>query len=451
MAFVKKHGIYLKRHHGPLQTMDLVTVGWIHKLHPTFASLQNLRTEIFTKVYEALFESFTPQTRATLNIANNKSLPEFFLATSRIHGEYENAPINSNVIILQAERSQSALVRSLLEASFTKDKSVQYIPLSLKYENPSLHGQILSHQNQYLENRRNIAIAGLSVITMDFRNPGNEPKDDTPPFWNQFLDSPGILRVDSCKRTFDIGKWNLSTTEDKYVEATQWIDDHISGLFNRLPGDIKETCQYQEFPAPCRIANTPNSNQRKSTTRKSSPSSYASHLADQWGTTPNVAVVTRSAWRPPPKTIDISYDLTEAEFPLMQKKNEGDTKSTASMTNVSTITEQMIKEAIEGETEKMQAESAKAAAVIEARFQKIDDSLQLLATQLVRDIFSQLTGANSPFVTASQLDQKLDRLSKQIKQLSNGSPPCSVGSPILGNRPGPTVPAFILAPNIQWM
>jgi hypothetical protein len=92
------------------------------------------------------------------------------------------------------------------------------------------------------------------------------------------------------------------------------------------------------------------------------------------------------------------------------------------MTNLSTTTEQMIKEAIEAEMEKMQAESAKAAALIEARFQKIDDPLQLLATQLVRDIFSQLTGANSPFVTASQL-------SKQIEQLSNGPPPCSLGSP----------------------
>jgi hypothetical protein len=434
LAFVKKHGIYLKRHHAPLQTLDLVTVGWIHKLHPTFASLENLRTEIFTKVYEAL-ESFTTEQRATLNIADTESLPEFFLSTSRIHGEYENAPIHSNVIILQAARSDSALVKSLLEAAFTLDKSVQYIPLSLKYENPPLHGQILSHQNQYLENHRNIAVAGLSVIAMDFRNPGDDSKQDTPPFWNQFLEAPGILRVDSCKRTFDLGKWNLSTTEEKYVEATQWIDDNLTHLYNQLPGDVKETCQFPEFPAPRRLTKTQyTGNQRTSHARPSSSvSSFASHLADKWGTTPNVAAVTRSAWRPPPQTIDISYDITEADFPLMTK-NEGDTKSTASMThatNVSTITEQIIKEAIEAETAKMHSESVKAAAVIEARFQKIDDSLQLLATQLVRDIFTQLTGSNSPFVTSSQLDQKLDRLSQQIEQLTNGtaSSSRSVGSP----------------------
>jgi DNA repair exonuclease SbcCD ATPase subunit len=116
------------------------------------------------------------------------------------------------------------------------------------------------------------------------------------------------------------------------------------------------------------------------------------------------------------------------------KTNEGDTKSTASMThatNVSTITDQVIKEAIAAETAKMQSESVKAAAVIEARFQKIDDSLQLLASQLVRDIFTQLTGSNSPFVTSSQLDQKLDRLSQQIEQLTNGTSSSnrSVGSP----------------------
>lgn len=431
LPFVKKHGIYLKRHHGPLSTMDLVTVGWIHKLHPTFASLENLRTEIFTKVYEAL-DRFTPEKRATLDIADDDTLPEFFLATGRIHGQYENAPINSNVILLQSERSTSSLVRSLLEASFTDDPTLEYIPLSLKYENPSLHGQILSHQNQFLDQHRNIAVLGLSVIAMDFRNPGDEPKDDTPPFWNQFLDCPGILRVDSCKRTFDLGKWNLSTTEAHYIEATQWIDDNVTRLYNNLPKDIQDSCQFSTVPIPRRMTKTLYSHQRPAQTRNpASVSTYASHLANKWGTTPNVAVVTRSAWRPPPQTIDISYDLNEAEFPLMHKKNEGDTNTTASMTNVSTITEQMIKEAIEAETEKMQIASAKAAAVIEARFQKIDDSLQLLATQLVRDIFTQLTGSNSPFVTSSQLDQKLDRLSQQIENLTNGSngPTRSVGSP----------------------
>jgi hypothetical protein len=90
-------------------------------------------------------------------------------------------------------------------------------------------------------------------------------------------------------------------------------------------------------------------------------------------------------------------------------------------TNLSTITEQLIKVAIEAETDKLREESAKSTAIIEARFQKMDDSLQLLATQLVTEIFTQLSGANSPFVTSSQLDKKLDRLSKQIDRLTNGS------------------------------
>jgi hypothetical protein len=61
----------------------------------------------------------------------------------------------------------------------------------------------------------------------------------------------------------------------------------------------------------------------------------------------------------------------------MEKKTEGDTNTTASMThatNLSTITEQLIKVAIEAETDKLREESAKSTAIIEARFQKMDDS-----------------------------------------------------------------------------
>jgi hypothetical protein len=33
-SFLKKHTIYMKKHPGPLNQMDLVTAGWIHKAHP---------------------------------------------------------------------------------------------------------------------------------------------------------------------------------------------------------------------------------------------------------------------------------------------------------------------------------------------------------------------------------------------------------------------------------
>ena len=96
---------------------------------------------------------------------------------------------------------------------------LEYIPISLKYNNPTLFGKILSYQNEYLDNHRNVAIAGLSVDAMDHRETYDDYSDETS-LWTFLRQLPGVLRLDSCKRTADIGKWNLSTTKDEYIQVT---------------------------------------------------------------------------------------------------------------------------------------------------------------------------------------------------------------------------------------
>jgi hypothetical protein len=75
--------------------------------------------------------------------------------------------ISSNVIYLQAERSEVNLLRTCIEQCFTDDL-LTFVPTSLKRENPDLYGTFLCHQNNFLENNRNIAFVGLSTEAMDY-------------------------------------------------------------------------------------------------------------------------------------------------------------------------------------------------------------------------------------------------------------------------------------------
>jgi hypothetical protein len=50
----------------------------------------------------------------------------------------------------------------------------------------------------------------------------------------------GVYRVDSTKRTPDLGKWNISTDKDHYSALTTWIDSNIADFFELVNQDDAE-------------------------------------------------------------------------------------------------------------------------------------------------------------------------------------------------------------------
>jgi hypothetical protein len=46
---------------------------------------------------------------------------------------------------------------------------------------------------------------------------------------------PGVYRVDSTKRTPELGRWNISTDKKNYLAITTWIDSNISAFFELVP------------------------------------------------------------------------------------------------------------------------------------------------------------------------------------------------------------------------
>jgi hypothetical protein len=105
----------MKKHNGPLSKMDIVTVAWAHKIHPTFTSHDNLRQQVFHACHPNL--GSLPKYN---DKQPDKGMPDIFLSSGRLNRNCNDSTIHSNVLLIQAERSQVKTVRLLLKVLFAK-------------------------------------------------------------------------------------------------------------------------------------------------------------------------------------------------------------------------------------------------------------------------------------------------------------------------------------------
>jgi hypothetical protein len=108
-SFLQQHHVFMKKHNGPLSKMDIVTAGWAHKIHLTFTSHDNLSQQVFQECHPNLA---SPEHDDKLD-AN--SMPDIFLSSGRLNGSCNGRTIHSNVLLIQAERSQDKTVCLLLK------------------------------------------------------------------------------------------------------------------------------------------------------------------------------------------------------------------------------------------------------------------------------------------------------------------------------------------------
>jgi hypothetical protein len=136
----------MKKHPGPLSKMDIITLGWMYKAHPTFTSHGNLRKELHSAICQKL-GNITAAEKESIKDHITDNIPDLFFSPGRANGKYKGSTIDSNVLFLQAERSKAKFLRTLLELTFFDSTVMECIPSFIKRDDPDLFGKYLCLQN----------------------------------------------------------------------------------------------------------------------------------------------------------------------------------------------------------------------------------------------------------------------------------------------------------------
>jgi hypothetical protein len=106
-----------------------------------------------------------------------------------------------------------------------------FIPFNAKFNDLDIFRRLVRRQNQYLAHHRNIPVNGLdeSILCYVLDN-GNNLADE-------IQTKAQIFRMDPSATRDYIGRCNLSTTEDHYQTAVQWLDVEPSKLIATIPED----------------------------------------------------------------------------------------------------------------------------------------------------------------------------------------------------------------------
>jgi hypothetical protein len=125
--------------------------------------------------------------------------------------------------------------------------------LTFQQPHPAIYGNILNKQNEYLENHRNIAIIAVPLDAMEHCIINLSGKT-----WKTLKDDilavDGVTHVHACKRTTDLGKWNVSTNVQAWDHVKVWLDDNLNSLFRRITVNTRNTYpNFSDFEAPTRL------------------------------------------------------------------------------------------------------------------------------------------------------------------------------------------------------
>jgi hypothetical protein len=198
------------------------------------------------------------------------------LYKGRIQGKLGDQDIHSDVIEVYVARENAQLTKFLFEASSNLSaRNLEIVPRDFKCNHPATYGQILNKQNAYLSKHRNIAIVAIPVHAMY-----HAITDQSGKTWKTLKDAilavDGVTHVHACKRTHDLGKWNISTNEDSWETVQIWLDTHLNKLYCHIAIATRNRYQdYPDFEKPERLhANRTNNR----TTAKAHQDKYATQL-----------------------------------------------------------------------------------------------------------------------------------------------------------------------------
>jgi hypothetical protein len=205
-------------------------------IHPGFASSRVFHTQVTSDIadqYEKRHDIIS-----ALKLPNAYEPVEIYLSRQKINGEFPTKgatqTISTNAFMTYVPRDsvERALVyltkiSSLRTPSYPTN--TMFIPLLAEYQNPDQFSQYVAQHNTFLNNHRNIAVVGLAPDTMAMDTQTGEN------LWAEIKNLPGVFRCDPCRRTPDLGKWNISCTQICHTDICAWLDNNMLKLWESLP------------------------------------------------------------------------------------------------------------------------------------------------------------------------------------------------------------------------
>jgi hypothetical protein len=275
--------VWLHPHPLAFTQLDVVPLGFIPLTHPRFHSparisddLHDIMFDNYHFLSDDIRHRFEDDFSDIFDEDNTVVPPSMIIVPANINSGGEQ----SRAFEIQVERKDIPATKCLLEEIFAvldpASTTHRFIPYSLKHDSPDTFRSALRTQNAYLDDHRNIPLAGITIDQM--KEIISWDMEDQTPF-EILMNLPGVSRVDTNARTHDLGRFNVSTTNETYLANTKSIDSKLAAIFERTtPTDKLDD---SDFPSPVRMGRRPG----RRTTKPTTNSAYTEHLRAQYATT----------------------------------------------------------------------------------------------------------------------------------------------------------------------
>jgi hypothetical protein len=451
---------YMRPHHSlTWKSLDAVPIAHLHEIHPSFADVSKVKTDLTALLAQCISKVSDDDEYKRRFGYSQTELPELMLYTGRAQGKLDTQDMTSEVLEIYVARPYVPFLKYLFQISATiNDRKLQIVPRDFKFNHPAIYGKILNKQNDYLENHRNIAIVAVPLDAME-----HCITDHNGSTWTTFKDAilavEGVTHVHACKRTADLGKWNISTNVKDWEQVKSWIDANLNKLFRRIPVSTRN--KYQDFPDFDNPTRLHTRRQAATFITTEANDAYVQSIQNNILGLDTMKIPTRArapAWKSTPQLVYTLDDMRA--FPDLEKPaaDERSTGSTATTTSLTVATDDAIRKLeTQWKTDK-DAFSTNLDTTLNSRLAQMDakietvitslnatvakaiktqmESLESTIAKLVRDaittqsgtivtqVAASITGENAPFVTANNLQTVLNefiaKVNTRIDKLSDG-------------------------------
>ena len=422
------HELFLREHIGGFQNgLKNYIYGFLKHDHPDHPDLSSLKTR-FARVTSVAWKTLDKGERSKwkeeepqIFYADGIALPINFSKERVVAEEGGKPKLNTYAIAVSTPKRFGPLLRQLLDIAILGKKINNLIPFAFQKEDPAGYYQLLSAQERFMEQHRNIPIFNVPYDASTHQGSKGETL-------SQVLNgNKDIMRVAYDPK---YNKYHVSTTAPKYKEVHKWI----SGMLE------DHGFPYQPTVRPLKYTSDP-----KTSVKYSGVFADAISVANSSFDTSTIRTTPSNAWkhRPP---LDILYVPTAEAFPPLPRKHHT-TQATPSTTS-GTCDEETIQSAISSAIKTLQEQHRLELDQLKREMQKkmdeMESQMKNLGKQVALQTYQALVTDDSPLAMKSDHVTLKHDMSIINTQLTTLIQMVSSGSGIM--TASPMQPAITLSP-----